>query len=431
MTAPVSVRGGAGGIEAHYDDLTAAARLFGRAAGDMGEVALVLHGYLLHPAVVASAALDPGGAAEFEGRLVAALDGPHGVTRLAVRCTGVDVGLRASAAAYLSADRLDERLAPITAALTHAPRAIGDGATALARGRPGQALQRLLTDDPELVDVGVDLGGGLLGGSVTTGTWLLQRPFADGHPQVLDLGADAYVDLDGPPRSLADVLAGLSHRNLGRPGEIDVRLLTGADGHRRVIVDVPGTKNWALDGHNPDVTSLATNLRAVAGRVTTYERGVIEALRQAGVRPDDDILLVGHSEGGLVAINAARHLMSGATSREFHVSHVVTAGAPIGLIAGGIPRSVDVLALENDGDVVPHLDGATNPDRVNLTTATVHHDHGSVAANHDLDASYRPGAADVDASGNPSLRGYLAGVGGFLGAESVQTRAFLITRSYP
>jgi hypothetical protein len=426
MTEPVSVRGGAGGVEAHYDDLAAAARLFGRAAGDTGEAAVVLHGYLVHPAVVASAALDPGGAAEFEGRLVAALDGPHGITWLAARCTGLDVGLRGAAAAYLSADRLDERLAPTIGALAHAPRAVGDGAAALGRGDPVGALQRLLTDDPELADLGVGLAGELLGGSVPAGAGLLQRPFADGHPQALDLGADAYAD--GPPRSLADILAGLSHRNLGRPGEIDVRLLAGADGRRRVIVDIPGTKNWALDTHNPDVTSLATNLRAIAGQVTTYERGIIEALHQAGVQPGDDILLVGHSEGGLVAINAARHL---ADSGEFHVSHVVTAGAPIGLLAGGVPSSVDVLALENDGDVVPHLDGALNPDRVNVATATVHHDHGTLGANHDLDASYVPGAADVDASDNPSLRAYLAGLGGFLGAGTVRTRTFLITRSYP
>jgi hypothetical protein len=424
MTEPVSVRGGAGGVEAHYDDLTAAARLFGRAAGDTGETAVVLHGYLVHPAVVASAALDPGGAAEFEGRLVAALDGPYGITWLAARCTVLDVGLRGAAAAYLAADRLDERLAPTIGALAHAPRAIGDGAAALGRGDPGGALQRLLTEDPELADLGVGLAGELLGGSVPAGAWLLQQPFADGSPRVVDLGADAYAD--GPPRSLADVLAGLSHRNLGRSGEIDVRLLDGADGRRRVIVDIPGTKNWALDAHNPDVTSLATNLRAVAGQVTTYERGVIDALRRAGVQPDDDVLLVGHSEGGLVALNVARHASHG-----FHVSHVVTAGAPLGLVAGGVASGVDVLALENDGDVVPHLDGAVNPDRVNVTTATVRHDHGTLGANHDLDASYVPGAADVDASDNPSLRAYLAGLGGFLGAGTVQTRTFLITRAYP
>jgi hypothetical protein len=80
---------------------------------------------------------------------------------------------------------------------------------------------------------------------------------------------------------------------------------------------------------------------------------------------------------------------------------------------------------------VPHLDGAVNPDRVNVTTATTRHDHGDISANHDLNASYVPGAADVDASDDPSVQAYLAGLAGFLSAEHVQTHAYVITRSYP
>jgi pimeloyl-ACP methyl ester carboxylesterase len=245
---------------------------------------------------------------------------------------------------------------------------------------------------------------------------------------VTSLGDDTAADATGPPRSLRDVLAGLGRRDLGQPGEIDLRLLDGVDDRRRVIVDVPGTKDWSLAGHNRDVTSLVTNLRAIAGGVTTYERGIVEALHSAGVRPGDDVLLVGHSEGGMVAVDAARHLTA---SGEFHVSHVVTAGAPIGLVAGGVPSDVEVLAVENEGDVVPHLDGAPNPDRVNVTTVTVHHDHGAVLANHDVNVSYVPGAADIDASTDPSLRAYLAGLAGFLTAGTVRTCRYLITRSYP
>jgi hypothetical protein len=428
MPRPISVRGGADGVEAHYDDMAAAARLFGRAAGDTSEAAFALHGYLAHPAVAASALIDPAGAAAFEARLLAALDGPAGVTWLVARCAGVDVALRAAAAAYLAADRLDATLAPSIGAVAHAPLAVRAGVAALAGGEPGEAVPAALTGDPELVDLGVDAAARALGaGSAASSVRLLQRVFADGQPQVGDLGADSVADAPGPPRTLRDVLAGLAHRNLGRPGEIDVRLLVGADGRRRAIVDVPGTKDWSLAAHNGDVTSLATNLRALTGEATTYERGIVEAMHRAGVRSDDDVLLVGHSEGGLVALGAARHL---ARNGEFHVSHVVTAGAPIGLLGDAVPSRVDVLAIENAGDVVPHLDGARNPDRVNLTTVTTHHDHGSVGADHDLDASYLPGAADVDASDNPSVRAYIAGLAGFLTATAVQTRTYVITRRY-
>lgn len=432
MVGPISVRGGSDGVEAHYDDMTTAARLFGHAASDTGGAAMALHGYLIHPDVLASSVFDPAGAAEFEAGLAAALDGASGVTWLAARCAAIDAGLRGAAAAYLGADRLEERCAPDARAIERAPAALYGAATMLAHGDVGGALNRVITADPETADLGVSFAAGLFGlASPQAGARLFALPFGDGRPNVGDLGGDDTADLCGPPRNLAGLLAGLARRDKGRPGEIDVRLLTGVDAAgrptRRFIVDLPGTKNWSLAPHNGDVTSIATNLRALAGEVTTYEGGVIEALSRAGVRPDDDVVLVGHSEGGMVALDTARHL---AATGKFHVRHVITAGAPIGLIAGKVPAGVDVLALENEGDVVPHLDARDNPDRVNVVTVTVHHDHGSVAANHDLDASYLPGARDIDASNNPSTREYLKGLDGFLTASAVHTRRYQITRSY-
>lgn len=429
MSSPVSVRGGSDGVEAHYDDMTAAARLFGSAAQSTGETALALHGYLVHPAVVAASVLDPRGAADFAARLIAALDGPNGITRLAAGCTSIDVGLRAAAAGYLAADRLDQHLIPALDALERAGPAVAAAAAALVHGNPGVAASRLLTDDPGLADLAVGAAADRLSvGSVSVATSLLSLAFDDGSPQVSPLGEDATEDAAGPPRTLAELMSGLARRDLGQPGEIDVRLLAGADGRRYVVVDVPGTKDWSLAEHNGDVTSPVTNLRAIAGQVTTYEQGIIDALHQAGVQPSDDVLLIGHSEGGMVAVDAAQHLSA---SGEFDISHVVTAGSPIGLIAGSVPDSVDVLAIENDGDVVPHLDDAANPDRVNVTTVTVAHNQGSVLTDHSLPASYVPGAADIDASDDPSVRAYLAGLSGFLNADSVQTLRYVITRSYP
>ena len=432
MTTPLTVQGGRDGVEAHYDDMVAAARLFGQAAGDTTGTALRLHRYLLDPDVVASAVFDPAGAALFEARLITALDGPAGVSWIAARCATLDLGLRAAAAAYLGADRLDERFAPEVGALTHGPRALIRGVSTLAPGDVSGALEEIISADPELADLGIGFGADLLGaGSVTAGTRLLGGLFDDGAPRVAALGTDHVADRAGPPRCLTDLLAGLCWRASGRSGEIDVRLLTGVDASglpiRKVIVDIPGTRTWSPALHNADVTSLATNLRAIGGGVTSYEQGIVEAMRRAGVRRDDDVLLVGHSEGGMVALNAARHL---AQTGEFSVGHVITAGAPIGLTAGAVPSRVDVLALENSGDVVPHLDDAANPDRVNITTVTVHHDHADLGANHDLRRSYLPGAADIDASDDPSVRGYLAGLGGFLTASLIETRSYVITRRY-
>jgi hypothetical protein len=419
---PVSVRGGTNGVVAHYDDMTAAARLFARAGGDTAAASVALHGYLIGPDVLASAPLDPVGAARFEATLIAALDGPGGLTWLAARCAATDVGLRAAAAAYLGADRLDERLEPELDAVARAPKAALDAAARLSGGDPGGALQKLITDDPQLADLGIGVVGA---GSVAAGARLVGLPFADGRPRVTDLGGDHGL---GAPRSLEDLLAGLARRDEGRPGEVDVHFLEGGSARtRKVVVDIPGTKDWSLALHSGDVTSIATNLRALHGAVTTYERGVLEAMRRAGVGPDDDVLMVGHSEGGMVAVNAARRA---AASGEFRVRHVVTAGAPLGLIAGNVPAGVNVLALENDGDVVPHLDGAENPDRLNVTTVTAHRGHGDVIANHSLDEAYLAAARDLDAGDDPSVRAYLRGLAGFLTASTVRTHTYQITRTY-
>lgn len=419
---PVSVRGGADGIEAHYDDMVEAARLFGRAATDTGGAALALHGYLLDPGIYSSGLFDPAGAAEFEAELAAALDGPGGLSWVAAEWGLLDGQLRSAAAAYLAADRLDTAAHDMLDGFVRLPGAAVQSGETLARtGCVAGALNRFLTADPELLDEAIGALGGVRGtvaGGVSGLLW-------DGHAVVRDGGADPDAEAAAPPRCLADVMAGLALRNYARHGEIDVRVLTRADGSRAVIVDIPGTKSWD-PLPNGDVTSLATNVRAVAGQPTAYEHGVLTAMQRAGVTPADDVMLVGHSEGGMVAVRTA---IDATASGRFHVSHVVTAGSPIGAVAARVPARVQVLALENSGDLVPHADGATNPDRTNITTVAIHRDHGTVSANHDIEESYLPGAADVDASGDASVRAFLGSAQRFFDAREVQTSRYVITRA--
>ena len=108
---------------------------------------------------------------------------------------------------------------------------------------------------------------------------------------------------------------------------------------------------------------------------------------------------------------------------------MVTAGAPIGAVTGRIPSNVEVLALENEHDLIPHLDGRTNDDRVNVVTATFDRDSRTSADNHSLPISYVAGAADVDASGDPSVRAFLAGAATLFDATEVSTERFVITRA--
>jgi hypothetical protein len=108
------------------------------------------------------------------------------------------------------------------------------------------------------------------------------------------------------------------------------------------------------------------------------------------------------------------------------VTHLVTAGAPIGLAA--VPGSVSVLSLQNRGDVVPELDGADNPRRVNWITAGTARGDNSVPARHSV-RSYLAGARDVDASADPALAHWRRTAAGFLSADRVSTQVFQIRRA--
>jgi pimeloyl-ACP methyl ester carboxylesterase len=202
--------------------------------------------------------------------------------------------------------------------------------------------------------------------------------------------------------------------------------VTGADGQRRAIVDVPGTKSWD-PGRTDDVTSLSTNARALDGASTTYERGVLDAMTRAGVTNTDQVMIVGHSEGGMVAVTAARDAVR---SGRFDVTHVVTAGAPIARSVGDLPESVRVLALENDHDVVPAIDGAANPASPNVTTVHFDVDTATVGGNHGLSTAYEAGAAETDASGDPSVHAFTDSAEGFLDGTDEDTQLYLITRKY-
>ena len=98
------------------------------------------------------------------------------------------------------------------------------------------------------------------------------------------------------------------------------------------------------------------------------QRGIAEALALAGASAGDPVMLVGHSQGGMVAAQAAADSASGAFA--YNVIHVLTAGSPIGL--ADVPDDVQVLALENNNDVVPHLDSTDNPRSPNVTSVTVY-----------------------------------------------------------
>jgi pimeloyl-ACP methyl ester carboxylesterase len=257
----------------------------------------------------------------------------------------------------------------------------------------------------------------------------LSFAYPAGRASVAYRGRDERAVMTTPPRDVAGLLGPMAVRDAetwhARQGEVDVRVVTtvGADGRRSTsyVVHVLGTKDWQYDPRRrPFLNDLSTNLTAMAGRPTARIDGIATALRSAGARPGDPVMLVGHSQGGLVAMRAAQEWTR---SGSFAVTHVLAAGSPSGAVHA--PGSVQVLALESRQDVVVELDAADSPDRSNVTTVRFDSSLRGVVANHDLAASYLPAARALPALDDPSVRAWLGSAGAFLAAdgESVTVRA--------
>jgi pimeloyl-ACP methyl ester carboxylesterase len=407
-------------LKAYADALLRLASLIDRDAGRL----LRQLGAL--PTMAAGSVTDPAGAAEVAGHASACL--LLGVAASA-GCYELALGLRAAASAYDAVDSALARARPMVKATAALPQAI---TAATLTHDP----QRLITGDPELVAAGIGLlsvaAAGPAAGSPSTVSAIagaLSLPYRDGAPQLTAHPGAPTVDGAGAPRCTADLLTALQEREADDDGggAIDVRILEGEQpgSGRRVIVDITGTTSWDADPLHTSrqATDLATNLRSLGDEPSVMSRGVIQALHRAGVGSQDEIMLVGHSQGGMVAAEVAGELhRSGA----FRVTQLLTAGSPIAL--SDVPAGISVLSLENSGDPVPKLDGADNPARRSWLTAQVSEGGASVLQQHSI-AAYLAGAKDFDRDRDPAVQDWQNGARQFFDAAGVQSQVFRIERS--
>jgi hypothetical protein len=280
------------------------------------------------------------------------------------------------------------------------------------------ALAGVATGQPR---VPADLPGaaGWLGRLGSAGSWLREN----GKISVVGRRPVAAE----PPQGLVDVVAGiatLDPQQGAPPGTVRVIAVTGPSSRRAWIVQVPGTQEWSpLTGQNP--LDFAGNVHGMAGERTAGRRLVEAAMRTAGVEPGEPVLLAGHSQGGLVAAQLAADPQFRASH---HVTHVITAGAPVAMVS--VPASVTVLSLEHDEDVVPRLDGAPNPDRLGWLTVsrstTVPGSAPDPASAHDL-SSYTRTASEVDTSRDPGLVRWRSGLGPFLAGPGATATGLEVT----
>lgn len=163
-------------------------------------------------------------------------------------------------------------------------------------------------------------------------------------------------------------------------------------GHgRRLVVYIPGTQSLDLWGKNP--LNMRSNLTAFGGvQASPTQLAVSDALNQLKAGESDSVLFVGHSQGALVAAQLAN------AKQPYEIAGLVSLGGPIAQFDLQVP----VIALQNQGDPVPHLSGQVNPMQDNWVTASNQREFDSVVDAHKV-ASYLEFARELDKETDPGL----------------------------
>lgn len=197
----------------------------------------------------------------------------------------------------------------------------------------------------------------------------------------------------------------------GRPVEnstVMVQKATGADGRTAYSVVLTGTEKWTDSAGVHDLKGIGQGMTTVPSaplsELPQAQRMAVQALRDAGIRPGDTVVLTGHSLGGIDAAGlAANQQFRGL----YDVAAVTTFGAPVGDFA--IPGETSVMAVEHVDDVVPTLDGVPNPDGAHRSTVQVNTPYAGAlewdggrtgATAHEMHL-YTVGAQGISGSGHP------------------------------
>lgn len=444
----IDVSGGAGGIEATYDDIERLGRLYGATGSRLVEAAWDDKLEAADGDLLASAILSPDSFAAAEAAILDATYGPRGLAVRAATIEAQSLCFVGVVEIYRTADEL--RRAAIETLSYGLGYVIGVNLPAVLLagglgygglqlvGMSDEELVAFLEDHPELLETLVDGGGGLLDGigdnpllAPVMGALGLDGFHPDTGSAADDLGDLLFGHYEGdlnsqypthvfdydPPGGLGDLIGDLAYTADGSvpDGVISIQALTGADGNTSYVVQLPGTDEFFSEG---DVRNMGSNLNLIAGDDTAYGDAIQQAMAAAGVEPDDPVMLVGHSQGGMQAA-----ALAGDPDFDYNVTNVVTAGSPVA--TSGIPGDVSVLSLENTGDLVPLLDGEPNPGSAHHVTVQADLHSGSFGAadgqNHSL-STYGQIAAAADASGDPSVAAVL---------QSMHDHGFLVSEGGP
>jgi len=184
---------------------------------------------------------------------------------------------------------------------------------------------------------------------------LVTLPVVGEYVEDLSSAAPTRSVLNPPPHIVEHLSVQGIYHNLETTGKesghIEVQTIHGADGIDRYVVYIPGTQNWLPGSNNPgDVMSDIEVELGDGDPDSALSHSVEQAMVKAGVPPGAEVVLAGHSLGGLTAVQMSRD--PNFTSR-YDVRGVITAGAGTDLTPP--PAGVTFIALRHYNDPVSLL----------------------------------------------------------------------------
>jgi hypothetical protein len=216
--------------------------------------------------------------------------------------------------------------------------------------------------------------------------------------------------------TMAESLRRLERLHARNDGEIEV-IQFDNNGSPTWMVLIPGTQPKSPATNPFDIQGIGEALGYDSEDVVP---AVGQALREAGAAAGDPVVAVGHSQGGVHAMNLSQNK---AFLSEFDLKYVLTAGAPVGDITA--EPGISSLHLEHVQDWVPGTDGRMNPDTKDRVTVTLTDDVRTPAGEdpglgpgHDQE-NYAAGAELVASSHDESLVASTAAFAGVVGAGGV------------
>lgn len=387
----LSIRGGVGGISFQLEELL-------RGAGQLDDLVQQLLRIEEETRRIQDA-LEPFLYDSYDtgcSALNAVAEGRNEVARVRQELVGVSSGVRASHRDYVEAEARNAR--PHALGLDQYVLSGAHGILALGRDLAEEGYNRSIPD-------GYDAGDLL--------HHLLDSPLVAAYqprPVSIEKTHESAEDLQP---TMAESLRRLERLHSLNDGEIEV-IGFETNGSASWMVLIPGTQTDSPSTNPFDIQGIGEAIGFDSEEVVP---AVGQALREAGAEAGDQVVAVGHSQGGIHAMNLSRNK---AFLSEFDLKYVLTAGAPVGDITP--EPGISSLHLEHVQDWVPGTDGRMNADTKDRVTVTLtdevktpEGEDPGLGPGHGQE-NYARGAELVVASHDPSLAASTAAFAGIVGA---------------